>query len=321
MSTSGESPRNFALIGAGGYIAPRHLKAIGDTGNSLVAALDPNDSVGVLDRYSFDVSFFTEFERFDRFAEKLRRKGEEQRLHWVSICSPNYLHDAHIRFALRIHANAICEKPLVLEPWNLEALRELEAENGCCVKTVLQLRVHPQLIALRQRLMTESPACRRQVELTYITSRGRWYHVSWKGQQDRSGGLATNIGIHLFDLLMWLFGPVQTVEVHHSSAGRVAGWFELERADVRWYLSIDRSDLPHEALLSAKTTYRSIKVDGSEVEFSEGFGELHTEIYKASLAGQGFGLDDARPAIQLAHVIRYSQPAPVLEHHHPLLRS
>lgn len=312
---------NFALIGAGGYIAPRHLKAIGETGNRLIAALDPNDSVGILDRYSFDVSFFTEFERFDRFAEKLRRKGDEHRLHWVSICSPNYLHDAHIRFALRIHANALCEKPLVLEPWNLDALQELESENGCCVKTVLQLRVHPQLIALREKLQNENSRSRHQVELTYITSRGRWYHVSWKGQEDRSGGLATNIGIHFFDLLMWLFGPSRAVEVHHSTATGVSGWLELERADVRWFLSIDRADLPEEAANRGKTTHRSIKVDGSEVEFSDGFADLHTEIYKVSLAGQGFGLDDARAAIQLAHVIRHASVRPVTEHSHPLLRS
>jgi len=311
--------RNFALIGVGGYIAPRHLTAIRDTGNTLVAALDPNDSVGVLDRYSFDVAFFTEFERFDRFAEKLRRKGEDQRLHWVSICSPNYLHDAHIRFALRIHANAICEKPLVLEPWNVDALKELEQESGGSVKTVLQLRVHPDLIALRDTLNAEKKGTRHDVELTYVTSRGRWYQVSWKGQEDRSGGLATNIGIHFFDLLIWLFGDVQSVEVHHASAERVGGWLELERADVRWHLSIDHADLPDEAVATGKTTFRSIRVDGAEVEFSDGFADLHAAIYRLSLAGQGFGLDDARASIELAHQIRYASVLPVREHAHPLM--
>jgi len=311
--------RNFALIGVGGYIAPRHLTAIRDTGNTLVAALDPNDSVGVLDRYSFDVAFFTEFERFDRFAEKVRRKGEDQRLHWVSICSPNYLHDAHIRFALRIHAHAICEKPLVLEPWNLDALKELEQESGGAVRTVLQLRVHPQLIALRDMLNAEGQGTRHEVELTYVTSRGRWYQVSWKGQEDRSGGLATNIGIHFFDLLIWLFGNVHAVEVHHASAERVGGWLELERADVRWHLSIDRADLPDEAVAAGKPTFRSIRVDGAEVEFSDGFADLHTEIYRVSLAGHGFGLDDAKPSIELAHQIRYAKVRPVKEHAHPLM--
>jgi UDP-N-acetyl-2-amino-2-deoxyglucuronate dehydrogenase len=311
---------NFAVIGAGGYIAPRHLKAIMDTGNKLVAALDPNDSVGVLDRYSFDVNFFTEFERFDRFAEKLRRKGDEQRLHWVSVCSPNYLHDAHIRFALRIHANAICEKPLVLEPWNLEALRELEQESGCQVKTVLQLRVHPQLVALRKNLLAELGTPRHDVELTYVTARGLWYQVSWKGQEDRSGGLATNIGIHFFDMLIWLFGSVQTVEVHHSSPERVGGWLELERAVVRWHLSIAQEDLPRESRAAGKTTFRSIRVDGSEVEFSEGFTDLHAEIYRESLENRGFGLDDAKPAIEVAHLIRYARVSPVREHAHPLTR-
>jgi len=310
--------KNFAIIGAGGYIAPRHLKAISDTGNKLVAALDPNDSVGVLDRYAFDVSFFTEFERFDRFAEKLRRKGDEHRLHWVSVCSPNYLHDAHVRFALRIHANAICEKPLVLEPWNLEALRELEHESGCQVKTVLQLRVHPQLIALRDRLMAETVGPRHEVDLTYITARGLWYQVSWKGQEDRSGGLATNIGVHFFDLLVWLFGSVQAVEVHHSSPERVCGWLELERAVVRWYLSIDPADLSDEIRAAGKTTFRSIHVDGQEVEFSEGFTDLHAEIYRESLENRGFGLDDAKPAVELAHLIRYAAVSRVSEHAHHL---
>lgn len=308
---------NFALIGAGGYIAPRHMGAIRDTGHRLVAALDPNDSVGVLDRYSFDVSFFTEFERFDRFAEKLRRKGEDDRLHWVSICSPNYLHDAHIRFALRIGAHAICEKPLVLEPWNLDALSELEQESGRLVRTVLQLRVHPELIALRERLLS-APRHVYDVDLTYVTSRGRWYGISWKGQEERSGGLATNIGIHFFDMLIWLFGSVRHVEVHLSNSSIVSGWLELERARVRWLLSIDRDFLPKDAVSAGKSTFRSITVDGQEVEFSEGFTDLHTVIYRESLEGRGFGLQDARPSIALAHTIRYATPVSVAEHRHPL---
>jgi UDP-N-acetyl-2-amino-2-deoxyglucuronate dehydrogenase len=275
--------------------------------------------VGILDRFALDVSFFTEFERFDRFAEKLRRKGADERLHWISICSPNYLHDAHIRFALRIGANAICEKPLVLEPWNLDALQDLEHESGCLVRTVLQLRVHPQLMALRDQLLAEASSTSREVDLTYITSRGRWYEISWKGNESRSGGLASNIGIHFFDLLIWLFGPVQHLEVHTSSATRVGGWVELERARVRWFLSIDASDLPPEARAAGKPTFRSITVDGSEIEFSEGFTDLHNAVYRESLAGRGFGLSDARPSIALAHAIRRADVSPNPDHVHPVL--
>lgn len=311
--------KNFALVGAGGYIAPRHLTAIKETGNRLVSALDPNDSVGILDRFSFDVRFFTEFERFDRHAEKLRRRSEEERLHWVSICSPNYLHDAHIRFALRLGASAICEKPVVIEPWNLDALEELESESEGSIRTVLQLRVHERLIALRERLLSESSARQRVVDLTYITSRGRWYATSWKGQLDRSGGLATNIGIHFFDMLIWLFGAVQHVEVHVSTPQQVSGWLELERARVRWFLSIDPNDLPSDAVAAGKTTYRWITVDGAEVEFSEGFTDLHTAIYRESLAGRGFGLADARPSVEVAHKIRHAAPSIVTEHRHPHL--
>lgn len=311
---------NFALIGAGGYIAPRHLTAIRDVGATLISALDPNDSVGILDKFSFDTRFFTEFERFDRHAEKLRRRDEAERVHWVSICSPNYLHDAHIRFALRIGASAICEKPVVIEPWNLDALEELEAESGAVVRTVLQLRVHQQMVALRDQLIAEGGTRAREIDLTYITSRGRWYATSWKGQLDRSGGLATNIGIHFFDLLIWLFGAVQHLEVHVSTPNQVSGWLELERARVRWFLSIDRSDLPQEALSSGKTTYRSIKVDGTEIEFSDGFADLHTAVYRESLAGRGFSLADARPSVQLAHDIRKATPELVAGHRHPHLQ-
>lgn len=308
---------NFALTGVAGYIAPRHLKAIADTGNTLVAAVDPHDAVGVLDRYSFDVRFFTEFERFDRHLEKLRRGPEAQRVHYVSICSPNYLHDAHIRLALRVGAHVICEKPLVISPWNLDALEELEAETGSRVNTVLQLRVHPDLMALREQLRSQG-GTEHDVCLTYITARGRWYDVSWKGSDQRSGGLITNIGVHFFDLLQWLFGPVQESEVHLRQERRAAGFFRLERARVRWLLSAELSDVPEEAKAKGRSTFRSITVDGREVEFSEGFTDLHTRIYEETLAGRGFGIADSRPAIELTHRLR---KAPVVagELCHPLL--
>lgn len=303
--------KNFAIVGVGGYIAPRHLKAIKETGNNLVAALDVNDSVGILDRFFPDVSFFTEFERFDRYVEKIRRQDPAKRIEYVSICSPNYLHDAHIRFALRVGANAICEKPLVLSPWNLDALEEMEKETGRSVNTILQLRVHPSLVALRESLFAERAAKpdepNHEVALTYITSRGPWYHNSWKGNFDKAGGVATNIGIHFFDLLIWLFGAVQKSEVHHADGRRTGGFLELERARVRWFLSVDRSDLPQAAAGQGISTFRSITVDGQEVEFSEGFTDLHTVVYRRTLEGNGFGIKDARPAIELAHEIREAQ--------------
>lgn len=311
--------RNFALIGAGGFVAPRHMKAIKETGNNLIAAVDPSDSVGILDSYFNDVRFFVEFERFDRHIEKLRRQGEGERAHYVSICSPNYLHDAHVRFALRVGADAICEKPLVLNPWNLDALAELEQESNHKVYTVLQLRLHPALIALREKLAKEKRTHKHDVSLTYITSRGRWYLVSWKGQAERSGGLPTNIGIHFFDLLAWLFGPVQQSEVHHSEATRVGGYLELEHARVTWFLSIDHDDLPENARREGKSTFRSITIDEEEVEFSGGFTDLHTMVYKDILNGGGFGLNDARPSIELVHDIREAAPTGVKDRSHPAL--
>lgn len=236
--------KNFALTGVGGYIAPRHLKAIKETGNRLIAAVDPNDSVGILDSYFDDVRFFTEFERFDRHIEKLRRQGKEQKIDYVTICSPNYLHDAHARFALRVEADAICEKPVVLNPWNIDALQELERESGHRIFTILQLRVHPSLVALREKLLKEKSSRKKEVVLSYITSRGAWYQVSWKGKIESSGGLATNIGIHFFDLLIWFFGKAQKCEIHFSDSTHIGGLLELERANVKWYLSIDKSDLP-----------------------------------------------------------------------------
>lgn len=310
--------KNFAVIGVGGYIAPRHLRAIRDTGNQLLAAVDPKDSVGVLDQYSFDVKFFTEIERFDRHLEKLRRGPEEGRIHYVSICSPNYLHDAHCRLALHSGADVICEKPLVINPWNLDALEEIEAETQHRIHTILQLRVHPELIKLRESLQKQNAV--HDVELTYITSRGPWYQVSWKGHADKSGGVATNIGVHFFDLLMWLFGSVNGIKVYHSDEQRMSGFIELEKARVRWYLSVDKNDLPPQVKAGGKTTYRSITVDGKEVEFSEGFTDLHTRVYEETLAGRGFGIKDARSSITLTHAIRTSPISAVDELVHPFLK-
>ncbi|MDD5306747.1 MAG: Gfo/Idh/MocA family oxidoreductase [Deltaproteobacteria bacterium] len=309
---------NFALIGSAGYIAPRHLKAIAGTGGRLLAATDPHDSVGVLDRHFLDVKYFPEIERFDRFMEKVRRGPEEGRVHYVSICSPNYLHDAHIRLALRVGAHAICEKPLVINPWNLDPLARLEEEHGCRISTILQLRAHPELIEVKRRLAEETAGRRHEVQLTYVTGRGPWYHASWKGNEERSGGLATNIGIHLFDLLLWLFGPAGRVELHVKEPSRMAGFVELERADVRWFLSVDVDDLPFEAKPGASTTHRSIDVDGAEVEFSEGFADLHTRVYERILEGKGFGVEDARPSVELAHRIRTSPPGRGSAPRHPL---
>ncbi|MCX7934043.1 MAG: Gfo/Idh/MocA family oxidoreductase [Planctomycetota bacterium] len=314
-------PRNFAVIGVGGYIAPRHLRAIRDTGNRLVAAVDPKDSVGILDQFSYDVSFFTEFERFDRHIERLRRlHADDQRVHYVSICSPNHLHDAHIRFALRVGADAICEKPLVLNPWNCDALAELEAECGRRVYTVLQLRLHPALIALKKRIAAEPPGRRHEVVLTYITARGLWYFFSWKGAVEKSGGLATNIGIHFFDLLIWLFGAPLVNELHHSEPKRASGYLELERATVKWYLSVAPEDVPAEIRAKGKMTYRSLTLDGQEVEFSEGFTDLHTRVYEEVLQGRGFGIAEVKPSIQLAHDIRHAAPLGPQPHSHELLQ-
>lgn len=310
--------KNFAVIGVGGYIAPRHLRAIKDTGNRLVAAVDPKDSVGILDQYSYDVKFFTEIERFDRHLEKLRRGFEAERIHYVSICSPNYLHDAHCRLALRVGADVVCEKPLVINPWNLDALEEIEAETKHRIFTILQLRVYPSLIKLRETLRSAKDI--HDVELTYITSRGPWYQVSWKGDHDKSGGVATNIGIHLFDLLMWLFGSVNGIKVYHKDDERMSGFIELERARVRWFLSVDKNDLPEQANTNGKTTYRSITVDGKEIEFSEGFTDLHTKVYEETLAGRGFGIKEARPSVQLTHDIRQSPLSPIDTLAHPFLR-
>lgn len=300
--------RNFALTGAAGYVAPRHMKAIKDTGNVLVAALDPHDSVGVLDRYFPNAAYFREPERFDRHLERRRRTGDGRVVDFLTICSPNFLHDAHIRLALRAGADAICEKPLVLNPWNLDALEELEAETNKRVFTILQLRVHPALIELRDSLLAASNSRMHDVELTYLTSRGPWYRYSWKGDVEKSGGLATNIGVHFFDLLIWLFGAVTKSEVLVNEPVRMQGEMQLQRANVRWKLSVDQADLPAASVATGKPTFRSILVDGREIEFSEGFTDLHTRVYEETLAGRGFGIADARPSIELVSSLRQARP-------------
>lgn len=312
-------PYNFAIVGVGGYVAPRHLRAIRDTGNHLIAAIDPRDSVGILDQFGYNIRFFTEIERFDRHLEKLRRGPLDNRVHYVSVCSPNYLHDAHCRLALRVGANVICEKPLVINPWNLDQLAAVEAESGCKVNTILQLRVHPALLQLKENLAGEISGRKHDVVLTYVTSRGNWYHVSWKGQMEKSGGVGTNIGIHFFDLLLWLFGPASDIRVHLSDDMRMSGFIELERARVRWFLSVDVNDLPESSRQANSTTYRSITVDGDEIEFSGGFTDLHTRVYEETLAGRGFGIEDARPSIELTYRIRTSEIAPKDDLAHPMM--
>jgi UDP-N-acetyl-2-amino-2-deoxyglucuronate dehydrogenase len=291
--------KTYALIGAAGYIAPRHMRAIASTGGRLAVAYDPNDSVGVIDSHFPDAEFFTEFEQFDRHIDELRRRGSK--IDYAAICSPNYLHDAHCRFALRSGADAICEKPLVLDPRSVDGLAGIERETGRRISTILQLRLHPAIIALRERFANSNK--RHKVELTYITSRGRWYHASWKGDDTKSGGVATNIGVHFFDMLSFVFGSVSRSEAHLREAERAAGLLECQRADVSWFLSLDRGDLP-EDIKGQKTTFRSIVVDGDEVEFSEGFTDLHTRSYEEIVAGRGFGLEEVRPSIDIVSTFR-----------------
>jgi UDP-N-acetyl-2-amino-2-deoxyglucuronate dehydrogenase len=294
--------KNFALIGAAGYIAPRHMKAIKDTGNKLIAALDKNDSVGILDSYFPEADFFIEFERFDRHIEKLRRKGINT--DFVSVCSPNYLHDSHIRFGLRVGANVICEKPIVLNPWNIDALAEIEKETGNKIFTILQLRLHPAIIELKEKIAAEPKDKTHIVELDYITSRGHWYYTSWKGDIQKSGGIETNIGVHFFDMLMWIFGDVKANIVTEHTKDTASGTLELEKAKVNWRLSIDATQLPTEAQASGKRTYRALNIDGESFEFSDGFTELHTKSYEQILAGNGFSLMETRKSIELVHAIR-----------------
>jgi UDP-N-acetyl-2-amino-2-deoxyglucuronate dehydrogenase len=294
--------KNFALIGAGGYVAPRHMKAIKDTGNKLIAALDRHDSVGVLDNYFPEADFFIEFERFDRHIEKLKRQGIQT--DFVTVCSPNYLHDAHIRFGLRVGADVICEKPLVLNPWNVDALMEIEEETGKKIFTILQLRLHPAIIALKEKIDKTPGHKKRDVKLRYITSRGHWYHISWKGDMQKSGGIATNIGVHFFDMLIWIFGDVVSNEVAQHSDNTACGKLSLEKANVDWFLSIDASTLPEDAKGAGKRTFRSLTIDGEEFEFSDGFTELHTRSYEEILKGKGFPVSETRKSIQLVHEIR-----------------
>ncbi|MFT7420424.1 MAG: UDP-N-acetyl-2-amino-2-deoxyglucuronate dehydrogenase [Arcticibacterium sp.] len=312
--------KNFALIGAAGYIAPRHLKAIKDTQNNLLAAYDTFDSVGVMDSYFPSADFFVEFERFDRHLEKLRYdKGIN--LDYVSICTPNYLHDAHIRTALRIGADAICEKPLVLNPWNIDALEKVEQSTGRRTWNILQLRVHESIIALRQKIKNGPKDKVYDIDLTYLTSRGHWYYTSWKGDVEKSGGIATNIGVHFFDMLSWIFGDVKSNKVNVHTHDRASGILELERANVRWFLSINEDLLPDEVQKKGQRTFRSITVEGEELEFSEGFTDLHTTSYKEILNGNGYGIQETRQAIEIVHDIRHATPIGLVGDYHPLAKS
>lgn len=294
--------KNFILIGAAGYIAPRHLKAIKETGNNLLAALDKNDSVGIIDNYFPNADFFVEFERFDRHVEKLRRKGTK--IDFVSVCSPNYLHDAHIRFGLRHGADVICEKPLVLNPWNVDALGELEKESGKKIHNILQLRLHPTIKKLKDRVHSSTQSTKYNVKLKYITSRGNWYHTSWKGDITKSGGIATNIGIHFFDMLMWVFGKLESNTVNTHTQNEASGNLTLQNANVEWFLSIDEKSLPSEIFNKGQRTFRSIEIDGDELEFSDGFTDLHTQSYQEILGGKGFRLEEIKKTIELVHDIR-----------------
>ncbi|MDD2322468.1 MAG: Gfo/Idh/MocA family oxidoreductase [Bacteroidales bacterium] len=313
-------PYNFALIGAAGYIAPRHMKAIKETGHILQAALDRSDSVGIIDSYFPDSSFFLETERFDRHLDKLRRIGKNK-IDYVSICSPNYLHDAHIRLALRNEAHAICEKPLVLNPWNVDALREIEKETEKNIYVILQLRHHPSILELKKTI-DEGPADKvYNIDLTYITSRGKWYQISWKGDPEKSGGVATNIGIHFFDMLTWIFGDVQQSVVHQSDKHQAAGFLRLKKARVRWLLSLDYQLIPSTVKAAGQRTYRSITVEGKEMEFSGGFTDLHTLSYQKILAGEGFQAEEARKSIEIVHHIRNAKPIGISGEYHPFLNS
>lgn len=311
--------KNFALIGVGGYVAVRHLRAIKETGNNLLVALDNFDSVGVIDSYFPNASFFVEFERFDRHIERLRRK-KSIKLDYVGICTPNYLHDSHIRMALRSGAHAICEKPLVLNPWNLDALADIEKEYGKKVNTILQLRLHPSIIALKEKIQSGPKDKIYDVDLTYLTSRGNWYYTSWKGDVTKSGGIASNIGIHFYDMLSWVFGKLKTNTVHLHNHDRAAGYLEFEKARVRWFLSINYDVLPEEIKKKGQRTFRSITVDSKEIEFSDGFFDLHTKSYENIVKGDGFGLEEARQSIQIVHDIRNAALKPLQGDYHPLAK-
>ena len=312
------APKNFSIIGVAGYIAVRHLNAIKETGNNLLASLDRFDSVGRIDNFFPESDFFVEFERFDRHFDKLKRTGTK--IDYVSICSPNYLHDSHIRFALRHQAEAICEKPIVLNPWNVDALQEIENETGHKIYNVLQLRLHPKIKELHEIIKNGPKGKVYDVDLTYITSRGNWYPISWKGDVQKSGGVATNIGIHFFDMLGWIFGAEKKNIVHVSDPQKAGGYLELENARVRWFLSIDYNDIPDNIKATGQRTFRSITVDGQEIEFSKGFTDLHTQTYEEILAGRGFGLKDARQSVESAYIIRNAKPEGLKGDYHPFLK-
>lgn len=312
--------KNFAIIGVAGFIAPKHLKAIKETGNRLVAAVDRHDAVGIMDSYFPDASFFTEIERFDRYLEKQRRAKDGTPVDFVSICTPNYLHDAHCRLALRTGSNAICEKPLVINPWNLDQLKELEQEYQRRVYSVLQLRLHPELNRLKQEIDDERNGTRKDICLTYITRRGKWYHQSWKGRTESSGGIAMNIGVHFFDFLSWIYGKPLRSFLHIDQPSKMAGVLELEKARVRWFLSVDAADLPAEVAAKGGHAWRSITVDGHEIDLSTGFTDLHTEVYRDILAGRGFGIEESQPAIDLVYQIRTSTVVSPGDSAHPYLR-
>ena len=313
------TPKNFGIIGVAGYIAVKHLHAIKETGNNLLASLDKFDSVGRIDSYFPESDFFVEFERFDRHFDKLKRTGTK--IDYVSICSPNYLHDSHIRFALRHQAEAICEKPIVLNPWNIDALQEIENETSRKIYTVLQLRLHPKILELRDKIRNGPKGKIYDIDMTYVTSRGNWYSISWKGDVQKSGGIATNIGIHFFDMLSWIFGDTRKNIVHLSESHKAAGYLELENARVRWFLSVDYNDIPSAIKEKGQRTYRSITVDGAEIEFSEGFTDLHTMTYKEILAGRGFGLKEARQSVETAYTIRNSTPVGLKGEYHPMVKT
>lgn len=313
-----QNMKNFILIGAAGYIAPRHMKAIKDTGNNLIAALDPYDGVGIMDSHFPEADFFTEFERFERHVDKLRRKGIN--VDYTSICSPNFLHDSHIRFGLRNGSDVICEKPIVLNPWNVEALKQLEQETGKNIYNILQLRLHPSVIELKNKVENGDPKKIYDVDLSYITSRGHWYYTSWKGDVSKSGGVATNIGVHFFDMLTWIFGDIKENIVHLHEHDRAAGFLQLEKARVRWFLSINYNTIPEEIKQKGMRTYRSITVDGDEFEFSGGFTELHTRSYEHILAGNGFRIAETEKAIQTVYNIRHQKPAGLKGEYHPLAK-
>lgn len=310
--------KRFALIGAAGYIAPRHMKAIKDTGNIITAALDKFDSVGILDSYFPEADFFTEFERFDRHIVKL--KSKQMPIDYVSVCSPNYLHDSHIRFGLRNHADVICEKPLVLNPWNIDLLESAEKEFGNKIYNILQLRLHPAILELKEKIMNGPKNKVYDVDLTYITSRGSWYYTSWKGDVQKSGGVATNIGVHFYDMLSWIFGKVLINIVHAHDHDRAAGYLEFEKARVRWYLSINHENIPVEIRNTGKRTFRNLSVDGEAFEFSDGFTELHTQSYQNILDGCGFPLMEAKTAIEIVHDIRVQAPIGAKGDYHPFMK-